>query len=140
MNYLGSCPCKKWKISVSTAEPLGSFNPRVCDCEYCQSHPSALISEPRMAIELLNNGGTLVVNGNGDALASFYHCDTCGELLAVGCEIDGQRRGAVNALLLDQKDSFGKPVPIQPRLLSAVEKLNRWGKLWGSLNGVDSKN
>lgn len=140
MNYLGSCKCKKWKISVSIAEPLGNLNPRVCDCDYCKLHPSAVISDPRMTIELLSDSGSLIVNKNGDALASFYHCKDCGDLLAVGCQIDGHCRGAVNALLLDQKNILGEPVSIQPRLLSSAEKLSRWVKIWGRLTvpGVSS--
>ena len=138
MNYAGSCNCKKWKIRISIAEPLGSFNPRICDCDYCASHPSAVISDPRMKIELFGTTPDLVVNRNGDRLASFYHCNSCGELLAVGREVDGCLRGAVNALLLEQKDLLGNSVRIQPRLLSAGEKLLRWSQLWGSLHGVDS--
>jgi hypothetical protein len=55
------------------------------------------------------------------------------DLLAVGREIDGQLRGAVNSLLLEQNASLGPNVPIRPRLLSASEKLERWSKLWGKL-------
>ena len=84
----------------------------------------------------LYGGDKLTVNKNGDELASFYHCASCSELLAVGCEINGELRGAVNAQLLDQRDSLGPAVPIQPRLLSSAEKVGRWGKLWGTLKGV----
>src|SRR5690348_16984072 len=103
MNYSGSCHCGKWKIAVSSAKPLDAFNPRVCDCEYCQSHPSALISDPLMEIELIGDDGHVVRNKNGDQLATFFHCSGCGDLLAVGCNIDGRLRGAVNALLLEQR-------------------------------------
>lgn len=137
MNYSGSCKCKRWKISISSAESLGSFKPRVCDCDYCKRHPSAVISEPLMVIELISSSGSLATNRNGDLLAAFYHCRDCGELLAVGRCIDGLLRGAVNALLLDQKSLLGESLPIQPRLLSGAEKLARWSKLWGSLHGVD---
>ena len=136
MNYSGSCKCKRWSIQVSTAEALSKLNPRVCDCTYCKTHPAAIISEPHMLIRLVGEAGDLVVNTNGDQLASFYHCASCGEMLAVGCVIRGQMRGAVNSLLLDQKELLGASMPIQPRLLSAAEKLGRWSKLWGSLEGV----
>ena len=89
-----------------------------------------------MLIRLIGEAGDLVVNTNGDQLASFYHCANCREMLAVGCMIHGQMRGAVNSLLLDQKELLGASMPIQPRLLSADEKLDRWSKLWGSLEGV----
>jgi hypothetical protein len=86
-----------------------------------------------MVIELQGHGDNVDIDTNGDRLARFYRCGTCGDLLAVGCEIDGELRGAVNSEMLDQKDGFGEAVRIQPRLLSANEKLVRWGKLWGRL-------
>lgn len=81
-------------------------------------------------------GGEITINQNGDQLANFYYCDSCGDLLAVGCNLNGQLRGAVNPNLLRNANQLGKPVQIQPRLLSSDEKLDRWGKLWGVLNGV----
>ena len=73
---------------------------------------------------------------NGDQLANFYYCKGCSILLAVGCNINGQLRGAVNSNLLQDVNQLGKPVQIQPRLLSANEKLERWNKLWGVLSGL----
>jgi hypothetical protein len=89
-----------------------------------------------MLIQLTGHVDNLAVNRNGDQLASFYLCAICGDMLSVGCMIDGQLRGAVNSLLLDQKDLLGAHIQIQPRLLSSNEKLSRWSKLWGSLEGV----
>jgi hypothetical protein len=134
-DYSGSCECKKWSIRVTTAA-LGDLNPRVCDCDYCSAHPSAVISAADMLIELFGNSDNLIADLNGDRLANFYRCKTCGALLAVGCAIGGQMRGAVNGLLLDQSGSLGATVKIQPRLLAANEKLVRWNKLWGKLEGV----
>lgn len=136
MHYLGSCKCKQWALIVSTEEPLGNLSPRVCDCDYCQSHPSAIISAPAMIIELMGEHDNLTTHKNGDELATFYRCKSCGEQLAVGREFDGELRGAVNAWLLDQKNSLGPSVAIQPRLLSADDKVKRWGTLWGKLKIV----
>ena len=82
-----------------------------------------------------NDGG-----GNGDQLANFYYCDYCGDFLAVGCNLHGQLRGAVNSNLLHSSNQLGKSIQIQPQLLSSDEKLDRWGKLWGVLNGVYKNN
>ena len=87
-----------------------------------------------MRIELA--GGETSITQNGDKLANFYHCNDCGDLLAVGANLNGQLRGAVNPNLLHSSSQLGKPIQIQPRLLSLDEKLDRWGKLWGTLNGV----
>lgn len=134
MHYKGSCSCNRWQVEIDVARSLDEFNPRVCDCNYCQKNPSEIISDPNMKIELL--GGETSIIQNGDQLANFYYCDFCNDLLAVGCDINGQQRGAVNSNLLLSSSKLGKQIQIQPRLLSSSEKLDRWGKLWGVLNGV----
>ncbi len=139
MNYTGSCQCKGWKIRVSVTESLYNLSPRVCDCEYCTAHPSAVISHPGMRIELVGGRGLLMLDQNGDRLATFHHCASCSDLLAVGCEIKGRFRGAVNALLLEQRAELGAHLAIQPRLLAAAEKLLRWEKLWGEMVIVDNE-
>ncbi|WP_444895011.1 hypothetical protein ACJJI5_19245 [Microbulbifer sp. EKSA008] len=81
-------------------------------------------------------GDGISTRQNWDQLANFYHCKSCNQLLAVGCDINSQLRGAVNLNILNDMNEIGKPVQVKPRLLSAEEKLERWGKLWGSLSGL----
>lgn len=130
----GSCNCDQWQVQVIITKPLSDFNPRICDCDYCKNNPSAIISDPNMIINFI--GSEITINQNGDELANFYYCNDCGDLLAVGCNLNGHLRGAVNPNLLRDANQLGKPIQIQPRLLSSDEKLDRWGKLWGVLNGV----
>lgn len=87
-----------------------------------------------MMIEFL--GGEIEMIKNGDELANFYNCNYCGDFLAVGCTINGKLRGAVNSNLLHGSCKLGKSIKVQPRLLKPNEKLDRWGRLWGMLNGV----
>jgi hypothetical protein len=54
--------------------------------------------------------------------------------LAVGRDFNNQLRGAVNANLLYDSGQLGQVIAVQPRLLSADEKLDRWETLWGQLN------
>jgi len=134
MKYFGTCKCQAWRICISLAEPLATLNPRVCDCEYCKAQPSAIVSHPGMRIDVAGDQAQLTFEQNGDRLANFYRCRGCGDLLAVGREIKGRLRGAVNARLLERWAELGEQVSIQPRLLAAVEKLVRWEKLWGELD------
>ena len=87
-----------------------------------------------MTIEFV--GGETSIIQNGDQLANFYCCDYCGNFLAVGSNLNGQLRGAVNSNLLHSSSQLGKPIKIQPCLLSSDEKLDRWSKLWGVLHGI----
>lgn len=134
MHYKGSCSCNRWQVEIEVDRALEEFNPRVCDCNYCQKNPSQVISDLNMKIEFF--GGETSIIQNGDQLAYFYYCDCCSDFLAVGCNINGQQRGAVNSNLLYSSSELGKPIQIQPRLLSSDEKLDRWGNLWGVLNGI----
>jgi hypothetical protein len=134
MYYKGSCSCNRWQVEIEIKKPLEAFNPRVCDCNYCQKNPSEIISDPNMIIEFF--GGETSTIQNGDQLANFYYCNFCSDFLAVGCNLNGQLRGAVNSSLLHSSSKLGKSIEIQPRLLSSDEKIDRWGKLWGGLNGV----
>jgi hypothetical protein len=134
MHYKGSCSCNRWQVEIEVTRSLEEFNPRVCDCNYCQNNPSEIISDPNMIIEFV--GGETSIIQNGDQLANFYYCNYCGDFLAVGCNLNGQLHGAVNSNLLHSSNQLGKPIKIQPWLLNSDEKLDRWGKLWGVLNGV----
>lgn len=131
----GSCHCGQWQVKVRVDRSMGDLNPRVCDCNYCRNHPSAVISDPGMKIDL--TGGEYTFDQNGDRQAKFFRCNYCGDLLVVGCNIDGELRGAVNSGLFGETYRFGEPVQIQPWLLSSKERLARWGKLWGYLYGVE---
>jgi len=132
MIYKGSCSCNRWQVEVEVTKPLGEFNPRSCDCDYCENSPLAIISDPNMRVDLV--GGKFTIHKNGDQLANFYYCDSCSDLLAVGRDFNNRLRGAVNASLLHDSSQLGLIIEIQPRLLSADEKLDRWGELWGQLN------
>ena len=81
-------------------------------------------------------GSGITATQNGDRLARFCYCASCGELLAVGRDFNGQMRGAININLLYNARQLGEVVQIQPRLLSAAEKLERWERLWGVLRGL----
>lgn len=134
MLYKGSCKCKRWRVEVRLAVPFEDLSLRVCDCNYCQTNPSSIISDPSMSAVFFGDG--ISIKQNGDQLANFYHCKNCTVLLAVRCNINDQFRGAVNSNLLQSANQLGKPVKIQPKLLSADEKLERWNKLWGLLSGL----
>ncbi len=134
MHYKGLCSCNHWQVEIEVTRLLEEFNPRVCDCNYCHNNLSGIISDPNMSIEFV--GGKTSIMQNGDQLANFYYCSYCGDFLAVGCNLNGQQRGAVNSNLLHDFNQLGKPIQIHPQLLSSAEKLDRWSKLWGILNGV----
>ena len=134
MIYQGRCTCGEWNIDLEFTQPTKILSPRICDCEYCKSNPSKIISAPDLAAKFF--GGSCKIRKNGDQLANFYYCTGCSQLLAVGCYINGSLLGAINCGLFPDKVKFGAPVNVQPRFLSSEEKIDRWGKLWGKIVGL----
>lgn len=135
MKYLGQCSCGKNEVVVEAAVDFEKLLPRSCDCESCRSLslPAAMVSDPALNISIVKEGDDLQTRKNGSEQASFLHCKSCGQLLAVGANIEGQYRGAVNAFLF-KSINFSEAIPVRPRLLSQAEKLQRWKEIWGNLH------
>lgn len=133
MKCTGACKCGKVKISVFTNESAENLHPRICDCDYCKKYPSSVVSHPTMHIDIKGCLDDLKIDKNGDGLAGFYRCPECNSLIVVGANIDGIIRGAVNANLLACDAAFGDSIHISPKLLEAHEKIERWGRLWGTV-------
>ena len=134
MKYLGQCSCGKNEVVVDAAIDFKKLVPRLCDCDSCRSLslPAAMVSDPALNISIVKEGAGFQVRKNGSERASFFHCKSCGQLLAVGANIEGRYRGAVNAFLF-KSIKFGEAIQIRPRLLSQSEKIQRWKEIWGNL-------
>ena len=135
MKYLAQCSCGKNKVAVEADIDFDKLVPRSCDCDSCRelSLPAAMISDPALNISIVKENTGLHVRKNGSEQASFFHCKSCDQLLAVGANIEGRFRGAVNAFLF-KTINFSEALPIQPRLLSQAEKIQRWKEIWGNLH------
>ncbi len=136
METTGNCRCNAVTVRVSADIQTGELQPRRCDCDYCRSKPSGLISHPSMQVSVGVPLSALKAEKNGDRLATFFRCKTCDDLIAVGGEIDGEWRGAVNADLLACRAEFGDDVAISPKTLSPSEKQARWKMLWGRITDL----
>jgi len=133
MKHTGKCNCGNCEVVVETPLELGRLAPRICDCDFCQTYSSAMVSDIELDITLLIKKAGLNISTNGSGQASFYHCRCCDQLLAVGATISGDSRGAVNADLFKNRNQFAPPAAIQPKFLSPLERVERWTKIWGSL-------
>ncbi|MCG8383119.1 MAG: hypothetical protein MJA28_13060 [Gammaproteobacteria bacterium] len=134
MKMTGVCTCKNWTVAMDFPGQLKDLTPRICDCDYCKKYPSVIISHPNSTV--LFEGGKAEIRSNGDQLARFSSCSVCKRFLAVTSVINGQVRGAVNAELFGDVNMYGAPKQIQPYLLSADQKIERWAQLWGIVAGV----
>ena len=132
MNRLsGCCHCGKIRLEVSLAQALAAYAPRACDCSFCRKHGAAYVSDPAGEMRvLIADPRVLVRYRQGSGQAEFLICGDCGVLMAVCCEDQGRRFGAVNAMVLDQVAGVAAAVVASPQKLGAEDKRGRWKSLW----------
>jgi hypothetical protein len=68
----------------------------------------------------------------GDGLADFLFCRTCGVLVGATNLDHGRLYAAVNARAVADLAGFGPETPVSPRTLSAEAKTERWKRIWFS--------
>lgn len=134
MKYYGACKCSTCRTEFETDLPLSEFQPRVCDCQYCQRTLGQLLSHPSTQITVFADiASQLTVNKNGETSARYYHCKNCNDFICVGIKTDQGLRGVLNSNTLTDREALGEPIPVQPRLLSDQEKVDRWKTIWSDL-------
>lgn len=127
----GSCYCGNISVTVETDMALDSLTPRACDCDFCTLNGAAWMSAPDGKLEIeIQNEAAISLYEQGSESARFWLCQRCGVVTAVTCDIDGTRKGAVNAHILDRKAEFAPTEPASPKTLSKDEKMARWNELW----------
>ena len=127
----GGCYCGNIRLDVSLSREPSDYAPRACDCDFCQKHSSAYVSDPRGSLRIRIANETEVSRfRQGSNTAQMRVCRTCGVLVGALFR-DGERLfGTVNARALDCRASFGEQQSVSPKSLSADVKAQRWRDIW----------
>ena len=136
--YQGHCECGTVRFQLSLPEPLPQYDPRACDCDFCQQRRAQYLSDINGQLEI-NSAPAMKVLTQGSGQANFLCCSHCDELIAVSCSfnIDDQylSKGTLNLSEQQQRrlqpsSSCRTAKPVSPKTLSAEEKLLRWQSVW----------
>lgn len=126
-----ACHCARVLVEVEMSRDTADYVPRACDCDFCQMHGAAYVSDPHGTLTFrTNDRGTIRRYRQGAELADMLFCRHCGVLLGVVFEDPASVYGAVNARLFFQQ--FGEPATASPKTLGPTDKVERWKKLWFS--------
>lgn len=129
--HRGSCYCGNISVTVKTDEPFLATTPRQCDCDFCRMNAAAWASVPNAVLEIeIQNEAAINLFEQGSDTARFWLCQRCGVVPAVTCDIDGHRKGAVNANCLQEHKSFPPARTASPKELDADQKKDRWSDIW----------
>ena len=125
----GGCHCGNLVLELVLAEPLETYTPRACDCDFCTAHGAAYISDPRGSLVVkINDRGELGAYRQGSGAAEFLVCRTCGVLVAASYVEGGRRYASVNSKAV--RAAFAAATPVSPKTLAADAKIERWTRLW----------
>jgi hypothetical protein len=127
----GKCYCGNIHLTVTLSREPSAVNPRACDCDFCQKHGAAYVSDPRGSLDI-RIGDEREVNRfqQGSETADMLLCRRCGVLVAALYRDADRLFGTLNVQALDCRADFGAQVPVSPKSLAADEKTKRWRELW----------
>jgi hypothetical protein len=127
----GGCFCNNISFVMNLTQPSNQYNPRECDCIFCQKHGSAAISDKDGTLSIkIKDLQQLSRFRQGSKLAEFLICKICGVFVAVCFDDNGKIYGAINSRAVGNKYAFGKNIIVSPEKLSNDEKIHRWKMLW----------
>jgi hypothetical protein len=129
--HQGSCYCGNITVTVTCDTPLSEIKPRACDCTFCQMHGAHWFSTPNAHLEIeIQNEAAINLFEQGSESARFWLCQRCGVMPAVTCDIEGDRKGAVNAKVMIDHAEFSSATKASPKTLSPDAKKARWNDVW----------
>jgi hypothetical protein len=127
----GSCYCGNIRLDVSLSRELSEYSPRACDCDFCQKHGSAYVSDRHGSLRIrIANEADVSHFRQGSNTAEMLLCRSCG-ILVGALYRDGDRLfGTVNVRALDARAAFGVEKSVSPKSLAADVKAQRWREIW----------
>lgn len=132
-SYAGGCHCGNIAVEIELTKAAGAYRPRACDCDYCVRHAAAYLSDPRGRLTIrVQRESDLGRYRQGDGLADFLVCRTCGVLVGATYADPSGRYAVVNCRAVAGLSGLGPETPVSPKTLSAEAKTERWKKIWFS--------
>lgn len=128
----GTCLCGSVYCEIQLPQPASAYAPRRCDCDFCTSRNLQYLSDAKGQLQI-HSTKPLQRLKQGSEQAEFLACSQCQTVVAVCYREAEICVGAVNASLLKPGSQFAEAVTVQPRLLAAVTKTERWKQLWTPL-------
>ena len=126
-----NCHCGNVQVAIGLTREPRSYQPRACDCSFCQRHAAAYISDAEGSLTFQVKDPQLLGSyKQGSNTADFLICRNCGVLIGVAYREGDETYAALNARILAGSVSLGSEVTASPQKLGASEKVGRWKKLW----------
>jgi len=129
----GGCHCGNLWVQLLLTRSPDAYQPRRCDCDFCQKHGASYLSDARGSVRIqIRDAAQRRDYRQGSGQAQFLLCARCGVLIGVLYGSDSQLYAAINARILDERGQFGVEQSVSPQTLSSADKVQRWRDVWFS--------
>jgi hypothetical protein len=128
----GTCICGDVRCNIQLPQPAAAYAPRRCDCDFCTAQQLLYLSDAKGQLRIRANTRLTRIK-QGSEQAEFLACSHCQTVVAVCYREAEICVGAINASLLQPQSQFATAVTVQPKLLAAETKTERWKQLWTPL-------
>lgn len=127
----GTCHCGALRVEFRTKLAPAQVQVRACQCSFCRTHGALSISDPGGRLTFhVTDPRALVRYRFGLKLADFLICARCGTYMGVFMEDAGGALGVLNLNVLEARDQFGAPVPMNYEGETAATRLQRRRERW----------
>jgi len=127
----GGCYCGNIHLAVKLTREPSDLRPRACDCDFCQKHGAAYVSDPQGSVTVrIQDERETARYHQGSGIAELLLCRTCGVLVGALYRDAERLFATVNFKTLDCRADFGAEQTVSPRKLAAQEKMQRWQDIW----------
>lgn len=127
----GSCHCGNIRMQAELPEPMGTYSPRACDCDFCEKHGASYVTDPQGKLKIkVRDPQLLRYYHQGDENADFMVCMNCGVLAGVTYQYAGVIYGAINSRVIEGRENFAPTTRVSPKTLDEEVKLKRWREIW----------
>jgi hypothetical protein len=133
--YLIGCHCGALSARYQTAQLVGSWSVRTCQCSFCRAHDALSVSDPAGSLEFhASRPERLQRYRFGSGITEFLICRECG--VYIGARLAGEHGafGIINArALLPIPQELPPPTPMNYAGESAGDKRTRRAARWTPL-------
>lgn len=104
---IGGCFCNNITFVIGLTQPSSHYNPRECDCDFCQKHGAAALSDKDGTLNLkIKDLQKVNMFRQGSKAAEFLICKECGVFVAVCFDDNGKMYGAINSRTVKKTSEF----------------------------------
>lgn len=127
----GGCHCGTIRVELELPRAPAAYTPRACDCSFCRKHGAAYVSDPAGRLHIVVRDQTALGRyRQGNGLAEFLFCKTCGVLVGVAYAEGARLYATVNSRVIEDDPGFPDATAVSPQTLGADEKVARWKAVW----------